>query len=118
LAALDLAGYCSIVGRVKNMIIRGAETIYPRESEEYLFRHPAVLDIAVVGVPDGRYGEEVCACTRVREGAVVSAQEVCEFCHGHIAHYRIPRYVRFVEAFPLTATGKVQKYQLREAADK
>lgn len=114
LATLDSAGYCTIVGRVKDMIIRGGENISPREIEEYLFRHPAVLDVAVVGVPDARYGEEVCACIRVREGAVVNAQEVREFCRGQIAHFKIPRYVRFVAAFPLTANGKVQKYQLRE----
>jgi fatty-acyl-CoA synthase len=118
LATLDSAGYCRIVGRVKDMIIRDGENIYPREIEEYLFRHPAVLDLPVVGVPDGRYGEEACACIRVRQAAGVSAQEAREFCHGHIAHYKIPRYVRFVEAVPLTATGKVQKCQLREDADK
>jgi fatty-acyl-CoA synthase len=118
LATLDSPSYRSIVGRVKDTIIRDGENSYSRETEEYLFRDPAVLDLPVVGVPDGRYGEEVCACIRVRLGAGVSAQEVREFCLGHIAHYKIPRYVRFVEAFPLTATGKVQKYQLREDADK
>jgi fatty-acyl-CoA synthase len=109
LATLDSAGYRSIVGRVKDMIIRGGENVYPREIEKYLFRHPVVLDVAVVGVPDARYGEEVCACIRLREGALVSAQEVREFFHGQIAHYKIPRYVGFVGTFPLTATGKVQK---------
>jgi fatty-acyl-CoA synthase len=118
LATLNSARYCSIVGRVKDMISRDGENIYPRAIEEYLFRHPAVLDLAVVGVPDGRYGEEVCAGIRVRQAAAVSAQAAREFCHAHIAHYKIPRYVRCVEAVPLTATGKVQKYQLREDADK
>ena len=114
LAVIDEAGYCNIVGRVKDMIIRGGENVYPREIEEFLYRHPAVLDVAVVGVPDHRYGEEVCAVIRVREGATLTTEEVIAFCRGQIAHYKVPRYVRFVEAFPMTVTGKVQKYLLRE----
>jgi len=114
LAVLDEAGYCNIVGRLKDMIIRGGENISPREVEEFLFRHPAVLDVAVVGVPDHRYGEAVCACIRLREGMVATEDEIRSFCQGSIAHYKVPRYVRFVDSFPLTVTGKVQKYLIRE----
>jgi fatty-acyl-CoA synthase len=114
LAVIDDEGYCNIVGRVKDLIIRGGENISPREVEEFLYGHPAILDVAVVGVPDHRFGEEVCACVRLREGAVASEDEIREFCRGRIAHYKVPRYVRFVESFPLTVTGKVQKYLIRE----
>ena len=114
LAVLDAEGYCNIVGRVKDMIIRGGENVYPREIEEYLYRHPKVLDVAVVGVADYKFGEEVCAVIRLREGVAASEQEIIEFCRGEIAHYKIPRYVRFVDEFPLTVTGKVQKYLIRE----
>jgi fatty-acyl-CoA synthase len=114
LAVLDEEGYCNIVGRVKDMIIRGGENVYPREIEEFLYRHPAVLEIAVIGVPDRRYGEEVCACIRLREGARVTEEDIREFCRGQIAHYKVPRYVRFLESFPQTVTGKIQKYLLRE----
>jgi fatty-acyl-CoA synthase len=114
LGVLDEEGYCNIVGRVKDMIIRGGENIYPREIEEFLYRHPAVLDVAVVGVPDEKYGEAVCACIRIREGATLGVEEVQEFCRRQIAHYKVPRYVRFVDSFPLTVTGKVQKYLIRE----
>ncbi len=114
LAVLDDAGYCNIVGRLKDMIIRGGENISPREVEEFLFRHPAVLDVAVVGVPDHKYGEAVCACIRLREGMNASEDEIRGFCQGSIAHYKVPRYVRFVDSFPLTVTGKVQKYLIRE----
>jgi fatty-acyl-CoA synthase len=114
LAALDASGYCNIVGRVKDMIIRGGENISPREIEEYLYSHPAVLDVAVVGVPCRKYGEEVCACVRLKEGARTTFDEIREFCRGQIAHYKIPRYVVFVDYFPLTVTGKVQKFIIRE----
>ena len=114
LAVLDEEGYCNIVGRVKDMIIRGGENIYPREIEEFLYRHPAVLDIAVVGVPDHRYGEEICACIRLRDGARATEEDIREFCRGQIAHYKMPRYVRFMDSFPQTVTGKIQKYLLRE----
>jgi fatty-acyl-CoA synthase len=114
LAVLDSSGYCDIVGRVKDMIIRGGENISPREIEEYLYRHPAVLDVAVVGVPCRKYGEEVCACIRLKEGARATFEEIREFCAGHIAHYKIPRYVVFVDSFSLTVTGKVQKFIVRE----
>ena len=114
LAVLDQEGYCNIVGRVKDMIIRGGENIYPREIEEFLYRHPAVLDVAVVGLPDHKYGEEICACIRLREGVRATEDDIREFCRGQIAHYKVPRYVRFLESFPQTVTGKVQKYLLRE----
>ncbi len=114
LAVIDEEGYCNIVGRVKDMIIRGGENISPREVEEFLYRHPAVFDVAVVGVPDHKYGEAVCACIRLREGATATEEEIREFCRGQIAHYKVPRYVRFVDSFPLTISGKVQKYLIRE----
>jgi fatty-acyl-CoA synthase len=114
LAVLDAQGYCSIVGRVKDMIIRGGENISPREIEEFLYRHPAVFDVAVVGVPCQRFGEEVCACIRLKEGMQTTPEEVRAFCEGQIAHFKIPRYVVFVDAFPLTVTGKVQKFLIRE----
>jgi fatty-acyl-CoA synthase len=114
LAVIDAEGYCNIVGRVKDMIIRGGENVSPREIEEFLYDHPAVLDVAVVGVPDARYGEAVCACIRLREGMSATEDEVREYCREHIAHYKVPRYVRFVDSFPLTISGKVQKYLIRE----
>jgi fatty-acyl-CoA synthase len=114
LAVLDREGCCNIVGRVKDMIIRGGENVYPREIEEYLYRHPKILDVAVVGVADAKFGEEVCAVVRLREGANAEAEEIIQFCRGQIAHYKVPRYVRFVDSFPMTVTGKVQKFMLRE----
>jgi fatty-acyl-CoA synthase len=114
IAVIDEHGYCNIVGRVKDMIIRGGENVSPREIEEFLYRHPAVLDVAVVGVPDSKYGEEICACIRVREGMSLTEEAVRDFCRGQIAHYKVPRYVRFVEAFPMTVTGKVQKFLIRD----
>jgi fatty-acyl-CoA synthase len=114
LAVIDAEGYCNIVGRVKDMIIRGGENVSPREIEEFLYRHPAVLDVAVVGVPDAKYGEAVCACIRLRDGMVATETEIRDFCRGQIAHYKVPYYVRFVDAFPLTISGKVQKYLIRE----
>jgi fatty-acyl-CoA synthase len=113
LGVIDTEGYCSIVGRVKDMIIRGGENVYPREIEEFLYRHPKVLDVAVVGVPDSKYGEEVCAVVRLQEGVTADPEELIEFCREQIAHYKVPRYVRFVTEFPLTVTGKVQKYLIR-----
>jgi fatty-acyl-CoA synthase len=113
-AVMDEQGYCNIVGRVKDMIIRGGENISPREIEEFLYRHPAVFDVTVVGVPDAKYGEAVCACVRVRPGCAVTEDDILAFCRGQIAHYKVPRYVRFVDSFPLTVSGKVQKYLIRE----
>jgi fatty-acyl-CoA synthase len=114
LAVIDGEGYCNIVGRLKDMIIRGGENVSPREIEEFLYRHPAVLDVAVVGVPDAKYGETVCACVRLREGMIATEAEIRDYCRGQIAHYKVPRYVRFVDSFPLTISGKVQKYLIRE----
>jgi fatty-acyl-CoA synthase len=114
LAVIDEEGYCNIVGRVKDMIIRGGENISPREIEEFLYRHPAVLDVAVIGVPDVKYGEAICACIRLRDGLAATQDEIRVFCKDQIAHYKVPRYVRFMDSFPLTVSGKVQKYLLRE----
>jgi fatty-acyl-CoA synthase len=109
-------GYVKIVGRIKDMIIRGGENVYPREIEEFLYTHPDIADVQVVGVPDERFGEEVCAWVIPREGATVDADEVRAFCEGRIAHYKVPRYVRETGAFPMTVTGKVRKVELRERA--
>lgn len=114
LAVIDEQGFATIVGRSKDMVIRGGENIYPREVEEFLYRHPKVLDVQCVGVPDPKYGEELCACIVLRPGTQATAEEIRAFCDGQIAYYKIPRYVRFVESFPMTVTGKVQKYLLRE----
>jgi len=115
LAVIDADGFCSIVGRSKDMVIRGGENIYPREVEEFLYRHPGVLDVQCVGVPDAKYGEELCACIILRPGhEATTSDDIRAFCSGQIAHYKVPRYVRFVEAFPMTVTGKIQKYLLRQ----
>jgi fatty-acyl-CoA synthase len=114
LAIMDAEGYVNISGRIKDMVIRGGENIYPREIEEFLYRHPAVQDVQVVGVPDKKYGEELCAWIVLRAGASLDADGVREFCRGQIAHYKVPRYIRFVDAFPMTITGKVQKFKMRE----
>ncbi|HAT33833.1 MAG TPA: AMP-binding protein [Janthinobacterium sp.] len=114
LAVIDAAGFCSIVGRSKDMVIRGGENIYPREVEEFLYRHPKVLDVQCVGVPDAKYGEELCACIILRPGMQADAEEIRAFCSGQIAYYKVPRYVRFVETFPMTVTGKIQKFILRQ----
>ncbi|QUD90051.1 AMP-binding protein [Phenylobacterium montanum] len=115
LAVIDEAGYGNIVGRIKDMVIRGGENVYPREIEEFLFRHPKIEEVAVVGVPDPRYGEELCAWVRLRAGEACEAEEVIAFCRGQIAHYKVPRYVRFVDALPMTVTGKIRKFEIREA---
>ena len=115
LAVLDAEGYGNIVGRIKDMVIRGGENVYPREIEEFLYGHPAIQDVQVIGLPDARYGEELCAWIVLRPGAAVTAEEVQAFCKGQIAHYKIPRYIKFVEDFPTTVTGKVQKFAMREA---
>jgi len=116
LAVMDDAGYVNITGRIKDLIIRGGENISPREVEEYLHGHPDLIDVQVVGVPDPRYGEEVCAFVRPRPGATVEPEAVREFCRGRIAHYKVPRYVLVVDEFPMTVTGKIQKYKLRDQA--
>jgi fatty-acyl-CoA synthase len=114
LAVIDDNGFASIVGRSKDMVIRGGENIYPREIEEFLYRHPKILDVQCVGVPDPKFGEELCACIILRPGQAATAEEIQDFCRGQIAHYKIPRHIRFVTAFPMTVTGKIQKYVLRD----
>jgi fatty-acyl-CoA synthase len=116
LATMDAAGYLNIVGRIKDMVIRGGENVYPREVEEFLYTHPAIEDVQVIGVPDEKYGEELCAWVKLRPGAALTAEEVRAYCQGKIAHYKIPRYVQFTNSFPMTVTGKVQKYKMREAS--
>jgi fatty-acyl-CoA synthase len=114
LATLDEDGYCNIVGRSKDMVIRGGENIYPREIEEFLYKHPKVQDAQVIGVPDVKYGEELCVWIRLKPNEACTDEEIRGFCQGQIAHYKVPRYVKFVDAFPMTVTGKVQKYLMRE----
>jgi fatty-acyl-CoA synthase len=116
LAVMDDDGYLNIVGRIKDMIIRGGENVYPREIEEFLYTHPDILDVQVIGVPDARYGEEIMAWVTLREGASLDRDGVAEFCQDRIAHYKVPRYVHVVTEFPMTVTGKVQKFLMREAA--
>ena len=115
LATIDAEGYCNIVGRLKDMVIRGGENIYPREIEEFLFTHPAIAEVQAFGVPDHRYGEELCVWIRRREGMALNADEVIAFCRARIAHYKAPRHVRFVDSFPMTVTGKAQKFLMRKA---
>ncbi|MEO9223726.1 MAG: AMP-binding protein, partial [Acidimicrobiales bacterium] len=116
LATMDADGYVDIVGRAKDMIIRGGENVYPREVEEFLYSHPAIADVQVIGVPDQRFGEEVVACVQLRPGAEATEDDVREFCQGRIAHFKVPRYVRFCDEFPMTVTGKVQKFKMRDDA--
>ncbi|TQR37640.1 AMP-binding protein [Brevibacillus brevis] len=116
LATVDEEGYYRITGRLKDMIIRGGENIYPREVEEFLYTHPKVLDVQIVGVPDVKYGEQVLACIRVKPHETLSEDEVRDYCEGKIAHYKIPRYIQFVDEYPMTASGKIQKFKLREQA--
>lgn len=114
LATMDEQGYVNIVGRLKDMIIRGGENVYPREIEEFLYRHPKVQDVQVIGVPDPRYGEAVCAWIKLHAGQTATDEEIRSFCQGQIAHYKIPRYIEFVPEFPMTITGKIQKFVMRE----
>jgi fatty-acyl-CoA synthase len=114
LATIDAEGFCNIVGRLKDVVIRGGENIYPREIEEFLYTHPAIADVQAFGVPDSHYGEQLCVWIRLRDGAPLNEMEVIAFCKASIAHYKAPRYVRFVEEFPLTVTGKAQKFIMRE----
>jgi len=116
LATMDEQGYVNIVGRLKDMVIRGGENVYPREIEEFLYTHPDVADVQVVGVPDPHYGEEIAAFVIAREGAALDTEAVREFCAGRIAHYKVPRYVICVDEFPMTITGKIQKFKLRDSA--
>ncbi len=114
LATLDEDGYFNIVGRKKDMVIRGGENISPREVEEFLYRHPLIQDVQVIGVPDSKYGEELCAWIVLKPGAKLESEAIRAFCRGQIAAYKIPRYYKFVDAFPMTVTGKVQKFAMRE----
>jgi fatty-acyl-CoA synthase len=116
LAQMDEAGYVKIVGRSKDMIIRGGENVYPREIEEFLYSHPDIADVSVVGVPDERYGEEIAAWIIPRAGSDFDGEAIREFCRGQIAHFKVPRYVEQIDEFPMTVTGKVQKFKLREQA--
>jgi len=114
LATIDAEGYCNIVGRIKDMVIRGGENVYPREIEEFLYRHPKIQDVQVIGVPDDRYGEEICAWVKLRPGVSATEEEIRVFCRDQIAHYKVPRYIKFVDEFPMTVTGKIQKFIMRE----
>jgi fatty-acyl-CoA synthase len=114
LGVMDEDGYITITGRSKDMVIRGGENIYPREVKEFLFSHPAVADAQVFGVPDERYGEELCAWVRLKPGVTTTEEDVRAFCRDKITHFKIPRYVRFVDEYPMTVTGKVQKFVMRE----
>jgi fatty-acyl-CoA synthase len=116
LATMDEEGYLNIVGRIKDMIIRGGENVYPREIEEFLYSHPKVQDVQVIGVPDEKLGEEIMAWVKLREGQAATVDEIRDYCRGKIAHYKIPRYVKFVDGFPMTVTGKVQKFLMRETS--
>ena len=116
IASMDEDGYVNISGRIKDMVIRGGENVYPREIEEFLYTHPAVKDVQVIGVPDERYGEELCAWVILNDGAETTEQQIKDYCKGQIAHYKIPRYVMFVEGWPMTVSGKVQKYKMRETS--
>ncbi len=114
LATMDEDGYCNIVGRIKDMVIRGGENVYPREIEEFLYRHPDIEDVSVIGVPDDKYGEQLCAWVKLRQGASADADNIRDFCQGQIAHFKIPHYIKFVDEFPMTVTGKIQKFLMRE----
>ncbi len=114
LATMDEEGYLNIVGRIKDMIIRGGENVYPREIEEFLYTHPKISDVQIIGVPDPKYGEEIMAWVQLKAGESATTEEIREFCQGKIAHYKIPRYVKFVDSFPMTVTGKIQKFVMRQ----
>ena len=117
LAVMDAEGYLNIVGRIKDMVIRGGENVYPREIEEFLYGHPDIVDVQVIGVPDERYGEEIMAWVKLRSGAeTLTPESLRAFCQGKIAHYKIPRYVHVTDEFPMTVTGKIQKFKMREDA--
>ena len=117
IATIDAEGYGNIVGRIKDMVIRGGENVYPREIEEFLYSHPKIQDVQIFGVADERYGEELCAWIRPRAGETLTIEEIRAFCDGQIAHNKIPRYVEFVDEFPMTVTGKIQKFIMREAVE-
>jgi fatty-acyl-CoA synthase len=114
LATMDENDYCKITGRSKDMIIRGGENIYPRDIEEFLYTHPAISEVQVIGIPDRKYGEQVMGWVKLKAGAAASAEEIQDFCKGRIAHFKIPRYIKFVDSFPTTVNGKTQKFKMRE----
>jgi fatty-acyl-CoA synthase len=114
LATMDRDGYVAIVGRIKDMVIRGGENVYPREIEEYLYSHPAIDDVQVIGVPDQKYGEELMAWVRLKPGASLTIEQLRHFCQGKLAHYKIPRYLHLTDEFPMTVTGKVRKVEMRD----
>lgn len=114
LGIIDDDGYCNVVGRLKDMIIRGGENIYPREVEEFLYHHPDIVEVQVFGIPSDKFGEETCAWIQLKAGVELDSDAVKEHCKGKIAHYKIPRYIRFVEEFPMTVTGKIQKFVMRD----
>ena len=118
LATMDQDGYFKITGRMKDMIIRGGENVYPREIEEFLYTHPKISDVQVIGVPDRKYGEEICAWVKLKEGETATEEEIKEFCRGKIAHFKIPRYIKFTDSFPMTVTGKIRKVEMREISTK
>ena len=111
---MDREGYFNIVGRIKDMVIRGGENLFPKEIEDFLFKHPKIAEVQVFGVPDLKYGEELCAWIKLVDREESNDEEIREFCHGQIAHYKVPRYIEFVDSFPMTITGKVQKFVMRE----
>ena len=114
IAIEDSEGYIEITGRIKDMVIRGGENVYPREIEEFLYQHPSVQDVQVVGVPDPKYGEEIMAWIIPKEGLSINEEEIREYCKGKISHHKIPRYIEFTKTYPMTASGKIQKFLLRE----
>lgn len=118
LATMDEEGYFNIVGRIKDMVIRGGENVYPREIEEFLYGHPKVSDVQVIGVPDQKYGEEIMAWVKIKEGETATAQEIIDYCKGNIAHFKVPRYIKFTTEFPMTVTGKIRKVEMRELSIK
>jgi fatty-acyl-CoA synthase len=117
LATMDGDGYVAIVGRIKDMVIRGGENVYPREIEEFLYGHPSIADVQVIGVPDERYGEELMAWVQLKPDASLTIDELREFCHGQLAHYKIPRYLHVTDEFPMTITGKIRKVEMRARAE-
>jgi len=114
LGTLDEQDYCKITGRLKDMVIRGGENIYPREIEEFLYTHRAVSDVQVIGVPDKKYGEEIMAWIKLKKDAAATEDDIKAYCRGKIAHFKIPRYIKFVDGFPMTVSGKIQKFKMRE----
>ena len=114
LATMDEEGYCAIVGRIKDLVIRGGENLFPREIEDFLYTHPDILEAQVVGVPDEKYGEELCAWIKLKETSSITEEDIRAFCDGQISRQKIPRYIRLVEEFPMTASGKIQKFKIRE----